>query len=176
LAKNSSFQNIGTLLALAISSIALMVSMYQTNLLRAKQKAMVWPYVTVAPSFSGRGFSYVATNNGVGPALIKSVSSVYQGQSFTRYEALLDSIKADHHIGYDYMKMSRFNETVMKAGEERVLFNIPWDEESRAMAPELRKATFTIQYCSVLDDCWVFKSNVNTREEGRFKAEVEFEN
>ncbi|MEO0895800.1 MAG: hypothetical protein AAFY71_05350 [Bacteroidota bacterium] len=170
------FQLWGTIMALFISSLALVVSIYETNLHRAEQKAMVWPFLTISSSFSGEGFSFNATNNGTGPALIKSVSLTYKGRSYKRFEQLLDTIKAGHHQDYGRIRMSGFNQTVMKAGEKRTLFFMPWDEESREMAYELFKASLKVQYCSVLEDCWIFESQKKERIEGVFKAEVEYEN
>ncbi len=70
------FQNIGTLLALLISVLALVVSIYEANLLKVQQTALVWPYLTVSPNYNAQRFSFIAENNGTGPAVIKSVEVI----------------------------------------------------------------------------------------------------
>lgn len=177
-AKNrlDAFQSIGTALALVISIMALGVSMYEANLMREQQSAMVWPYLTVDKNYSGRGFSFEAKNNGTGPAIIKSMEVRYRDTLMADYDELLDAIKPNRKIGYDILRMGDLNETVMKAGEEREVFNMPWNDETREMSKEMMYVTVKVCYCSVLGDCWVFDSKENSITEGTFKAEKEFEN
>lgn len=170
------FQTIGTILALVISSLALFVSIYEANLMRAQQKAMVWPYLKVNAGYSGRGFSFEATNNGTGPALIQSFEILYEGTPVEDYDELLDRIKPSRVIGYDRITMSTFNETVMKAGEKRILFNMPWDEETREMVKSMNKVVVRVNYCSVLEDCWIYDTQTGKHTKGTFKAAVEFRN
>lgn len=172
--KTSLFQTLGTAIALVISILALLVSLYEANLLKDQQRALVWPYLTVTPNYSGKGFSIVATNNGTGPALIKSMEVRYKDTVYTSYDDLLDAIKPGRKIGYDRLRMSTFNNTVMKAGEERIIFNMPWDDETREMAKNMIYLKAKVQYCSVLDDCWVFDSENDGHYQGNFKAEKEF--
>ena len=47
------------------------------------------------------------------------------------YDDLLDHIKPGRQIGYGRLRMTNLNNTVVKTGETRVLFPMPWDEETR---------------------------------------------
>ena len=170
----SLFQTVGTALALIISVLALLVSLYEANLLKDQQRSMVWPYLTVAPNFSGTGFSIVATNNGTGPALVNSMEVRFKDTLYTNFDDILDAIKPDRKIGYDRLQMRGLNNTVVRAGETRVIFNMPWDDETREMAKEMFLTKMKVQYCSVLDDCWVYDSKEDEHNSGRFKAEEEF--
>ncbi|MCR9251110.1 MAG: hypothetical protein NXI20_11840 [bacterium] len=170
------FQTVGTAMALIISVSALVVSIYEANLLKAQQKALIWPYLSVEPSYSGDGFSFVSTNNGTGPAIIKSMEIRRNGLPVKNYDELLDLIKPDREIGYDYIKMKSLNNTVMKPGERRVIFNMPWTDETREMVKNFGDITVVVQYCSVLDECWLYKSETNEHVEGELKADLEFEN
>jgi len=168
------FQNIGTILALVISIAALFVSIYEANLLKAQQRATVWPYVSVGPNYSSKGFSLIASNNGTGPAVIKSFELLRNGQAFRSYDELLDAIKPDRTVCYDVLKMRQLNNSVLKASEARVIFNMPWNEETREIAKNIGEIQIKVQYCSVFDDCWVYDLVHDTHELGRFKAAVEF--
>jgi len=172
----SKFQTIGTALALFISIMALGVSAYEANLMRSQQSAMVWPYLKISGSYSEGGFSFVANNNGTGPAIIKSLEVRYKNEAMHNYNELLDTIKPDRKIGYESIRMSKLNNTVVKAGEERELFNMDWNEESRIISKSMRYVTVKICYCSVLGDCWVYNSDEDELTEGTFKSEIEFEN
>ncbi|MGD1891531.1 MAG: hypothetical protein ACFB15_13170 [Cyclobacteriaceae bacterium] len=170
------FQNIGTLLALLISVLALVVSIYEANLLKVQQSATVWPYVTVEGNYNAEGFYFTAQNNGTGPALIKSVEVSYQGQPVRSYDELLDRINPERKIGYDRLRMNRLGSTVLKVGETRVLFSMPRDEETREMEKQMTEVNFKIHYMSVLQDSWIYDLAKDEHSQAEFTAQVEFEN
>lgn len=170
------FQNLGTILALVISALALFVSVYEASLLKTQQKAVVWPYLALSTNYNGDGFSFMANNNGIGPALIKSMEIKYKGEPVKDYNDLLNKIKPDRVIGYDRLRMGRLNKSVMKAGEERLLFAMPWDNETREIVEDLTNISITIHYCSVLEECWVYNYVTDEYSKGTFKAKVEFNN
>lgn len=168
-------QQIGTGLALVISVSALIVSIYQANLQKTQQKALVWPYLTVTTSYTNEGFGLVATNNGTGPALVSSMEVSYRDQFMPNLDTLLNLVKPDRTIGYDLIRVSPLNQTVVKAGEEREILRIPWTDETRQMVPELTQIRITLQYCSVLEDCWVFSSQTGKHTPGTFQAKLEYD-
>ena len=43
--KTDRFQTIGTIMALVISVIAMITSVYEANILKSQQTSMVWPYL-----------------------------------------------------------------------------------------------------------------------------------
>ncbi|MCI4671259.1 MAG: hypothetical protein MRZ79_24175 [Bacteroidia bacterium] len=171
-----SFRYFGTGLAILISISALMVSIYEANLLRTEQRALVWPYLSVRHSYNSQGFSFIATNNGTGPAIVKSVEVSLNDTLMEDYDQLLDLVRPQRKIGYDFIRMGALNNTVMKAGEEREIFHMPWTEETRLMAARLAKAQFKVNYCSVLEDCWIHEKKSNSHEKGKFSAKKEFAN
>ncbi len=173
--RQDQFQTIGTLLALVISSLALFVSIYEANILKSQQESMVWPYLTVSKNYSSDGFSFVVNNNGTGPAIVKSMEVRYKGQPVQDFDALLDRIKPDRKIGYDRLRMSGLNNDVVKVGERRIIFNMPWDKETRKMSESMIYVQVVVQYCSVLGDCWVYDFENDEHRKGKFRAEVEFD-
>ena len=168
-------QTIGTIAALIISVIALMTTIYEANLMRKQQNAMVWPYLKVGPSWGGDGFSFRVYNNGTGPAIIKSVEVTFNGKTVKRFEEILDKIKPDHSLGYDRLKFSAFNNTVFRSGEQRVIFNMPWDDETRLMSESMHLVEFKVDYESVLGEHWLYDSEADEHGRKRFRAKVEFE-
>ena len=87
---------------------------------------------------------------------------------------LLGRIKPDHVIGYGRLRFSSLNNTVLRAGEERVIFNMPWDEETREMAKSMQYMTVRANYCSVMEDCWIFDSTQKDVLPVTFDADLEF--
>lgn len=169
------FQSIGTATALIISVLALVVSIYEANLLKDQQKATVWPYFSVNEGYNADGFRINAFNNGTGPALISSVYITYKDKPVERYVELLDAIKPNNTLGYDKIRVNKLNNTVVKVGEERELLFLSWSDETREMLELMEEhIQIKIQYCSVLDDCWTFAYPSGKRVKENFKAPTEF--
>jgi len=170
------FQSIGTATALFVSVLALVVSIYEANLLKAQQKATVWPYFVISQGYNSEGFSIYGLNNGTGPAIISSVSVTYNGSPIQGYLDLLKKIKPDNTIGYDKIRVGQLSNSVIKAGEERLLFFLKWDDETRKIVEKMNqeKVHITVEYCSVLDECWTFEYPSDKRAKGNFKAPLEF--
>lgn len=169
------FQYIGTIVALVISCMALAVSVYEAQILKSQQKALVWPYVKVDVSYSSKGFSINANNNGIGPALIKSLEVSFDGTAVKNYDELLDAMKPDRSFGYNIISVGKLNDTVLKAGEERRLLQIPFTEETRSLLKQIEKVNFKLQYSSVLGSNWSCDLLEGKVKEGIFKATLEFE-
>ena len=175
MAKNLNlFQNLGTLLALVISVSALFVSIYEANLMKAQQKAMVWPHLVVDKMYNSDGFSFIARNNGIGPALVKSIEYRYDGEPKRNYSELMKAINPNFSLDYGVIKIGVLHNTVMKAGEERLLFNMPWTDETRELSKYMNNVIVKVNYCSVLEDCWIFDSTKKEHTPGRFEAALEF--
>ncbi len=175
-------QSLGTGLALLISVMALVVSIRETNLLQEQQRASVWPYLTVSPKYDNTGFSIITNNNGIGPALVHSVEVSLEGQYFESWEAILDFIAPGHQIDYDILKTGQLNKLVMKAGDESILFKIPWnsdkyrtDSEPYDIAKQMNKGRIRVCYCSVMDECWVFDSDTKDLVPGKVTFEKPFQ-
>ncbi len=70
--------------ALLVSLFTLMVFIYQTNLIRKQQYMSVYPHLNIGNKYSGSlEYQYVLSNDGIGPAMIKSVEvSLKNGEKF----------------------------------------------------------------------------------------------
>lgn len=94
-------------LAIILSVGTLAVFIYQTNLIKKQQYASVYPYLEMG--FHGRGteqMKFVLSNEGVGPAMIKSVQIrrkgvVYEGR-FSGFLREMTEIEKGDSIQYLY--------------------------------------------------------------------------
>jgi hypothetical protein len=70
--------------AMAISFITLMIFIYQTNLMRRQNYLSIMPYLSISTSNSPAAFRYSISvqNNGVGPAIIESVTFYSGNKSY----------------------------------------------------------------------------------------------
>jgi hypothetical protein len=84
-----------TIIAIAatITSVcALLITVYQTVLIRDQQLNSVWPYLLANTSIDEHGKATIqVTNNGVGPAIIEKVTIEYKGKP---YKSMPDVIQA----------------------------------------------------------------------------------
>ena len=169
------FQSLGTISALLISILALVVSIFEASILRTQQKATVWPYVTIEEGFNSQGFRIEAMNKGVGPAMIKSVRIDYNGNPVSTYLELLDRAKPNNDLNYGNISTNKINGVVMAPNESIVLMALPWTPDSRKIQPMLGDSVkVRIQYCSVLDECWYYEFPGDLRKQKEFKATSEF--
>ncbi len=166
--------NWGTALALVVSFAALITTIYEANILKGQQEALVWPYFEVNAIYSGAGFSFVAKNSGTGPAIITSVECTFEGQPMSALSDVLDLINTDSTLNYYSFNYRSMNNTVFTAGEERVVFLMPWNEATRKLAPIMQRLQFKVEYRSVLEDYWVFDSAASSHQQGRFRSRLEF--
>lgn len=89
-----SSEKIMSMSAILVSLCTLIVFLYQTNLIRKQQYMSVFPYVTMA-NYGGhtQNYKFIIENNGIGPAIIKSVSvTTKAGQ---KYDDIVDYVWAE---------------------------------------------------------------------------------
>jgi hypothetical protein len=81
-----------SIMAAIVSICALLVSFYQTNIMREQQYASVKPLVLVGnsmdtnPSDSTGRSELIIWNKGIGPAMIKYVNFEYNGENFSEFQ------------------------------------------------------------------------------------------
>jgi hypothetical protein len=75
--KRIGWAEIGSAVAVVVSSFALFVSFYQARIAERQAHASVWPYLSIDYDINDQGqrigFIWTVENNGLGPALIQSV-------------------------------------------------------------------------------------------------------
>ena len=170
------YSNITVTIALVTSVFALIVSIYEATIMQSQQKAMVWPHVNIRQQHNSQGFGFVARNNGIGPALISSMEVRLNGSAVENFNDLLDVINPDRTFGYNILKMENFNGTVLATGEERLLFGIPYNDETWPITQKLYDTEMIVEYESVLGEKWNYNLKTKKTVKEKFKAEVEFQN
>ena len=86
--------NLTSAVAIIVSLGTLLVFVYQTNLIRKQQYMSVYPYLDLGNYNSGtKSYRYVLKNNGIGPAILKSVR-IQRGNG-KAYQDLIDYVEAE---------------------------------------------------------------------------------
>jgi len=169
-------QSIGTILALLISIIAMVTSIYEAGIMKSQQKSMVWPYLTISQHYDSEGFGVKVTNKGTGPAIVTSVQLDYKGKAIENVDMLMDSLNPNRTFGYDILRNNGLGNYVFTPGEEIMLFGLPYTDETRIVLENIPKVRMRVGYKSVLDEHWYYDTEVEEHFKEEFKAKTEFKN
>lgn len=169
-------------MALVISIIAMVTSIYEANIMKSQQTAMVWPYLKVTQFYNKDYFGFRIANKGTGPAIIKSVQVDFKGQPIADLDQLLDSLSPNRTFGYDILRNNSLKNQVFSANEILEFLALPrnheiYQKETEKVLENIQHLRMRVLYESVLGDSWVFDSKDFSYEiNSSFKAEVEFIN
>ena len=150
-----------SLSAIFLSLAALVVSIFQTKIARDQQHASVWPRIVTSSDVIDLNFYFRIANQGVGPAIIKSIDTFYKGRRYATLSELLFHQTGRLNGGYLYGDLEP--ETVLKAGDEHELFKLTRNDEplTYKLAQVVRDSSFhlRIQYTDVYGNCWLLDRN-----------------
>lgn len=163
-------------MALIISVIAMVTSIYEANLMKTQQKSMVWPYLDLSEMYNADGFGFEITNKGTGPAIVTSVQVDYKNDPIANIDILMDSLNPDRTFGYDIMRNSSLGNQVFMSGEKKMVFGLPYNDETREVLNNLKHVRMRVGYRSVLDEYWMFDSETGEHLKQEFKSKLEFKN
>lgn len=169
-ARRLRFSEIGSFAALAFSLLALVTAIYQTRLMQSQtelmqvqSRASVWPYISIGFSYfdggDNPGFTWHVDNNGVGPALIKSVTLTLDGRPIRNWDEVFPIL-----FGHGEARASEvsINGTVLPPSTNRettvAAIHIGDLTQARRFYEAHDRFKMSICYCSVYNECWVAKS------------------
>jgi hypothetical protein len=148
--------------ALVVSAIAMLSSIMQVNLQRSQERALVWPHVSARPSYTAEGFAFVARNKGLGPALVRRVELLVDGQAVQGWNGVLDAVLGPGHgYGWERISVNDLEDGILGAGETVSLFHIGWDERTREALGEGSRVSVKLCYCSFLQECWISRPGLD---------------
>jgi hypothetical protein len=163
------FDTIVAVCALLISCVAAVASVYQTRVFRDQYAATIWPYLSVddTTNVSSRtkqmsSMDVTLTNNGLGPALIRSARLSVAGKDVLAWNELRDLIERDQ--GKNAMRMpaqmaSVDASTTIRPGDSRRVFAVTLVKGIPVSKLVGLDITVDLCYCSLNDRCW----NVQTK-------------
>jgi len=138
--------------------VAVVVSLYQAALARQQLQASAWPYVSQGNGYtSGNPYTRVVSNDGVGPARIKSFRVVVDGRPVQTWNAAVRSLTGEGEPALVYSSLGRG--TVLVPGASRTVLTLPPGPRAERfwLGAQTRLRT-QVCYCSVYDECWLADS------------------
>lgn len=150
-----------SLAALAVSALALALGAYQTRLMQTQARASVWPYVVLGFRFADKGehagFELHVENNGVGPALVRSVHVSVDGKPVRHWSDFFRQLVASGTTVE--ASLSGLHGVVIPPSTNRetavAALKISDVEQAKLAFGARDRLGIDICYCSIYDDCWI---------------------
>ncbi len=171
--KRFRFDLVVALCALLISGVAAAASAYQTYVIRQQYSATVWPYLTFISSSSETFFSLTVSNDGIGPALIRTAVVSRNGKpidvqanpstSPAIFYAILperNAAEADERTAHKHGRTSVTVSSIVRgdvipAGQTLQLLRVDGQFITHHIVANMRRFDLQICYCSLLGSCWI---------------------
>lgn len=163
-----------TILAVAgvfTGAVALYAALSEADAVRKQQQAAVWPYVRMRDmNFGTPGeerIDIVVGNRGIGPARIKNVSMMIDGQPYFSWYDVLDPLA--ERANYSISNYPILGE-VLSPDEDITIVSVDAKYASLDLVTSFRelirsgRANMQICYCSVFEDCWELDALKNATE------------
>lgn len=131
----------------------------QTQTVASQLGASVWPYLTVDDVFSPRHLGVSITNQGLGPALIRTFSVAFDRRALTHFQNVIDLFDPKRR-GRSVGENDIGGGSVIRPSQSYMIFSIDDAklDEIRAQAT-IHHLRIDICYCSLLAECWTLDSN-----------------
>jgi hypothetical protein len=163
------------LCALLISSLACAASVLQTRAIAQQLSATVWPYLDFTTSTSnntGNAGPHVqdettisVTNDGLGPAIIKSAGVTIDARRLSTLDAAITALVPNRKRVNGTTSVSNITVgSVIRAGQTIVLMDMKGIGFARPLREHLSQVDVPICYCSLLQTCWIVHVTVAPRQ------------
>jgi hypothetical protein len=153
--------------ALLISTVAAVATVYQTRVIASEFSATVWPYVSFDETNSPTLIELDLRNDGLGPAIVRSVAITLDGKPQTSIEALLAAVasgqpqaqaaaRAALRAGakIDITTSTPTAGMVIPANAQHVIIRIDGAVFQRYFKPAVKRVGLSLCYCSLTATCW----------------------
>jgi hypothetical protein len=146
--------------ALTISTLACAASILQTRVIADQLSAAVWPYVDVTTNVvmapHDNEWSVTLSNDGLGPAVLRSVVLTVDGKPLKSIDAAAWALAgvAPHSIP-GATRAAEIQGSVLRPGADLVLVDARGPRLGLLAARGARRVGLQVCYCSILERCWV---------------------
>jgi hypothetical protein len=150
------------LCALIVSTLTAAAVIYQGRLLSSQLSVSVWPYVAFQTTVSETIIQLDVQNVGAGPALVRSATLLIDGKPQPSLAAGLRELGYRYVHGDDVTLSSIGPGEVLRAADSVTIARIKSRTFARGAAILQKRVRLHICYCSILGDCWLAQSEVES--------------
>ena len=152
------FDTVIAVCALLASSIASVAMVYQTRVLQDQFVATIWPYLSVDVDNASNSVVIRLTNDGVGPALIRSASLAIDDRPSASWRDVFRMLSRDPALkGAGRISGSTSSidaSTAIRAAQSRQLFSLQAKNPRVITAAAKHRVVLHVCYCSINERCW----------------------
>jgi hypothetical protein len=150
-------------LALVASAAASIATVVQTRVVGNQLSASVWPYLSFSTTVSPGRIGVSVDNDGLGPALVRSVRLTVDGTQMTSWHRVFGLLakgmprpRDGPHVRATIDESDISFGSVIRPGTSYSIIQVGNDLIDRAFAAEVqRRIDMQICYCSILGQCWI---------------------
>lgn len=156
--------------ALTVSLVAAGAAVYQTRVIAQQFSATVWPYVSFERTNSPWSSELDIRNDGLGPAIVRSVAISWNGKSKATIEAAQAAAVAENPKAMRAVRAALANGAklsfststptaglVIPANTKKLVVRIDGAVLVRYYRQGLKHLGLSLCYCSLTGSCWVQK-------------------
>jgi hypothetical protein len=149
--------------ALFISALTAAASLYQTHVIANQLSSSVWPYVGVTSTGDPNSLTYALKNDGMGPAIIRTVVVTLDGKPVRDLSVLVHDLAAPFSKPYPTVGMeSLLPGQVLRPGDAITFLSIHGAATVQRIAKADSRVNMTVCYCSLLEECWTIDAQSAT--------------
>jgi hypothetical protein len=167
------WQTILSVVGVFIAVVALYAALTESEAVRRQTAAAVWPFVqvSVADYDSGEdaGFTLSFTNADVGPALVRTLRLVVDGEPMRDWVHVVAHLggTVDEHVG-----RNSIGNRVLSPGQKVDMISVREPTLARRLQTVVRNpdTAITYCYCSIFEHCWLADSRSQALDPEPVKA------
>ena len=158
------WQTILSVVGILIALLALYAALTESAAVRQQTAAAVWPFVHLIvedyDTGDTAGFSFGFTNVGVGPAKMKDVRVIVDGNVVRNWSELVTSVDGDAQAG---VNRDFISDRVLRPEETVTVFSTTNPELARKLFGIIKssRSILSFCYCSIFDECWLSDGREN---------------
>lgn len=155
--------------AVLISLCALLISVQEIRIMRAQQKATMYPYLTIGYTYNSKGFGIELKNSGNGLAKINSYKVFNDSAYFKDWLHIIRTYMPESKkTGYSNIITSgNIRNLMISPNETKKLIFINWNDETRILHSRLENLEVSISYESLLNEYWIIEDGIPAKIESK---------
>jgi hypothetical protein len=155
--------------ALLMSTLATAASWWQSRVVATQLSSQVWPYVAITSTSGPGGLEVDVTNEGLGPAVIRSIQLMVDGKAYPTFLGAERALLGAHAPVPHGVFATVGQGSVIRIGGSVQLIKIASPALVRAILPQTNRIDLRVCYCSILGDCWT-RSSLGSQDPVRVNA------
>ena len=146
--------------ALFVSSLATAASWWQSRVVATQLSSQVWPYLSIQTSYDSSSVALTISNEGLGPARVRSVVLSLDGKPHQKLTEILDIIAPAQRRNLRGQFTDVARSSVIRVGGTVTLFRIGDRAVMSALLRNYKRMDLAVCYCPIISgDCWFVRKS-----------------